>query len=577
MEGIENSNTEQPKIVYFDLSGDKLEVIEEGVRRDAKDDEKKEIARQNAGKPPSDGMPRFEFAPAARVDEGEREPISAGAESGPVQLPEPETIPTPPDVRELTPENIKEWEYDAERNRYVLRSNSGRHEELEFKRGEGWVPVEGGGELPVPPERPGVPAGPEPERDVGRGGPIDELPERGPENLNALGKFDKRDYIGIRPKTLDEILDSPLDQQLFGELFEAVAPERKELLERMRQLGKLTRDERRIELTREERQFENHLRHEYTKLMKQWEGVKGQLTPAFLEELAARDEDLRLVLEQRGPQRIAQAYQQLLPHVAMRDRGRFYDFVHEMHLLHENRDTRAAKRYTKDVHALDAKVGIDPRDHDAFFGLDRENNSENRAKTIKGIRDQYREHYGRAGKAWDDLLGKFGAGTAWRARLALDKARRLELSTQGPEGWNVLTDINVNLNKITDYVAPVITKNRIVLEAMTRGSFTKESLNLPEEEGPKTHADIGADLTRMEQGMERSFAAFKRAYRAPGNRAWAAMNDDERRAARDTIWAPQERADVRKGQTGLGIWAFIRAFLGFDRFDRKREALALGV
>jgi len=546
--------------------------------------------------PPPDAFP-IDFKMWTDEDE-ERERQLAGASrtgpepaahSGPAIPPAPPSGPRPPESpRPPEPPRPLEPQHDAARERFEA-AGGGALDPKKFKRirdigpGGRWK----GFGTPrrffyIHPDGPKNPDG-SPKRFT-----VEEVeaykkrytggPESGPtvqQIRNAPGggaperlDFNPRDYIGIRPKSLQEIAANERDSQFFGEMLASLAPGKSaDMLARAYHTGNLTDEERQIVL---------HAQYEYAKYSKKWEEMSAKVGRADIERAMKRNPMLEAAVrtvssDAEGYERILGVWKEELLHLAMRDRGAFDEVYEAQMTLAKLQETRRYKNWDAEVAQVCKKAKIDPADYDAVFNMKtRSGENESRQWVKMNIQKDL--------TGFARVVGALGI-TRFRANRVMKRADMLDTKLHkhwaSPTSW-VLSDINTHMGTLTRTMALTIGEPE-KLRALTMAAMRNEAMRLERDAGPKSKVAMGEEVRLRGDNKALSKEKLQILLDRDMPPEIRAKSKAEREHWRDTVWDPPElRAERQEGERRMGIWAQIANKLAEWLFGERKKELSVG-
>jgi hypothetical protein len=358
---------------------------------------------------------------------------------------------------------------------------------------------------------------------------------RGQESAEAPDwSIQRKEFAGLTPKSVREILANRADAKNFGELIESLDPNGLEIMR------KSIANE---PLTAEERKILNYGRHEYARRMKQIEFIHSQIKTSDLETVARRDEDFAAALGLDGPARTAELFKQQIVQMGMMNRealDRLYNTYENLAYL---RDTANFRNWEKDINTLCEKSGTAVKDFDTTFDL---RDAASRRASQNALADNFRKLMRKAVRVGD----------------------KLKPSRFSPQSFYV-RGVDKELGTLTEVLKYTITNNPEVVHMLEQESFRNENLATDAEQGPHTYAEAQTEKNKAPKSAEELVQAHVKKFLTADGRDWDHASVDERTESLGELHSSGRSAEKKRG-TG---W-FARAMTSFFRslFGREVES-----
>ena len=376
-------------------------------------------------------------------------------------------------------------------------------------------------------------------------------------------EINKREYIGIRPKSLREIAANERDQKFFGEFMANLIPgESADLFARAMQDGDLTERERKIVL---------YAQYEYTKRLSQWEKMSANITGKHVEQAMKRYPGLEAAVRLNDSTGnnfaiTTKVWKEELMHIAMRkDAGDFNEVYESQMKLAKLHETRRFKNWDGDVSALCKRAHVDSRDYDAVFNM---KTMRGRGETSKWLKLNLQKDL----TGFAKITGALGL-TRFKVHRTMKEANRLERKKQerwlSPTSWT-LRDVNKHEGTLARVMALTIGEPE-KLRALTKAAMRNEEMQIERDAGPRTRAGTNAEYATAARG-ELSQAQLQQTFnRAAKPAAWNTWSTAQREDWRDNSWDPPELHHEGE-ERRVGMWAQIfSAFKNWLFNDQKKK------
>lgn len=608
MEGIENSDVKQRKVVYLDMTGDNLGVVDDGVRRDVtSEQETREIARQMAGHAPSEGAPQY----AMPEDSPEPPPATPPAELGDdVETPPPSDAPAAVEAGAVSGRGAgEEVPARTHRNRskvYALTNQGavfeGEEEDIPLptnvEEDASWERVSPRGahtsESVSDTERSASHGSPEhteqherihpdtPGRITGLGAHVERPASEQP---IGLGEFRREDYAGIKPLAIPEIMGNAEYQTFWGNFIDAVNPGKgREIITKAATTGALSA---------EERMFIDHAQHEFTKVIKNWEELKKGITPQLVKShLMQRDNTLRGLVDLAGEDRLVATFQAHYMRDAIKTLGtqagrdKFHGYAQHLRTIHEMSEKPVYKEYDTKIRALCKQFNIDVSDpeHETLlekylgFALPKDKRSARGNEAIQELREKYREDAGMFERVRDTVFAhvpfanrgtpKKMATNEYNEAVELYRAKTRG-EVLGHLSGKPLREINRSLNAVTVFLADTISPHADELTRLAfRGEPVRQPAFLP------TVQDVFERGAFTQENIQKNFNAARdkaTITKDGATKRWQAFTDTEKAEFRDN-WIENQKQDTLHSLKGSNwfVELLFKLLLGSKLAERAR-------
>lgn len=370
-----------------------------------------------------------------------------------------------------------------------------------------------------------------------------------PEGGNEWVGRDPREYIGITPKTIDDILADKRDALGFGETFKQMHPGAKELLLRYH-----THTQSQEDMT-----IMRNVALEYAYRLKLAEDVKAKLTPAELELLSRprRNQILSDLMAHRRAPRAHEMVHNAVFLLAMENPALVEEIRATFGHLDKWRATRDFKTIEKGVQALSKRNGTRVSEFSTVFDI---NSRLGRAESRAYLEQRVRESAGNFRKALDWTRNNFGIGLPGSslsvARGMVSQAQGLN-GTPGSRRREVRDAVASNLNFIALHLGAAITRpewRALIAEEVV----TNQNALLERERGPQTFGQMQQSLTVAENTPASIGQRVRERIAAnPDYASWGPEQQDN--------WLRNDvmQDELRRHKEGLGFWAWLfSALLG---------------
>lgn len=382
----------------------------------------------------------------------------------------------------------------------------------------------------------------------------------------------RREFRGLAPKSISELLADPRDDLAYSRLIESLDPRGMEI-KRKHLAGE--------PLTAEERRIMNYTRYEHARRMKQIDSIFRTVKTADLELAARRDEDFAATMAFRGPQRTLDVFKAQMLDLAMKDKDMLDRLEAATDRISSLRTTRRYKHWDEKVRGLASQAGVGMQNYDATFaGLDQRGffmpgvtarpGYAERQASQQDIAERLRREHGRFRAIVDKTLGI----SEHKARTMMRKAVRLDMKTQkslfSPTSWAV-GQIDEDLGVLTGFLRHTITDNPEVIHMVEQEAIRNQNLSTDAERGPATFAAAqeqrALETRQANEAIDRHVSAFRTA----DGRDWDHSSVDERIDSLAPLRDTQARAQERKGENWFSraIMSIVRAAFGV----KEREVI----
>ena len=433
-------------------------------------------------------------------------------------------------------------------------------------------------------------------------------------------------YIGVKIKSIPEIINNPRDQQLFGELLKVLAPDSDEL--NMRGYNGT--------LTDADQEIITFAQYEFAKGLKQAEEVIAQMKITDVELIMKRDPRFNQMATMVGAANMFEILKEELPHMAMRNRESVEDLFNTYKHLNDDRKSIRYKFWDSKVRSYLKRYEIGEQD---FSKLDTE---AGRTEMGKQLEEKYRNEAGTFIRTadWVFTKTKIKSQSVFneRANQAMDNARRLNEPTmpledkwykpkilqrifRGPTA-SILREVDGHLQNITTVLSHTVNmseeeqKKRVegwttldgkrmpgindmpdgaekrraiselhnakVLQQKTIAeAFSGKKLTHIRDTGPQSSEELNAQKTSLEQvkitpeKFQADFDVAKIKYKTPEGKGWDQQTEQEHLNFRDNIYTPQEYQQAENNSGGLGFWASIFRALFRSRIKEEKKKLQM--
>jgi hypothetical protein len=599
-------DNESGNVIYYQMGAAGPEVFENGVTRPAFEDEQTEIAQQHAGGEPSTGMPRYEYGAPPQgaepvmsrdrsVEKQARNEIEKqlGEEAGRL-LGTRRKFWIKDDGRAIIVENgvavdiaiggSQKFGKDDNSRLYWHGPESGwlnkeMHDKIEVKlTGQAIPNDEALNDLLHKLEvrnapNPNIPRIRQTQEYVDEN--LNRQTPRGdngdwndPHLVYGSGErghmrpsnwdIDPEKYIGVSPKRIPQILANPRDQQFFGEILRAIAPDKGDVLLRYKN-GNATADDM---------DFMTYGAYEYSKWMHEGEKVASEMTAEDVELMGRRNVDMRNLISHSSEGRELEVMKDLVLHTAMRDGERFGELADAFKELRRARDTYRFRHAEERINAQSERLGIKRKDYGVMFNL---KNPTQRKRTEARLAAHIHEEAGGFRRAIDwvgDITRTTIPGSSrYKAILETMEASRItpnRRSITSPTSW-VQDTIKTRLDDITEYLGATVADPEI-RRAVTLEALSNEKRALESTTGPKTYAEVQRKAT-----TEFTQPALQETIRA---RIASVPNFSERPSdEQDSILSDIRSSEQEKQGKGRGFFAWLASIFFSSEFNKAAGAV----
>ena len=235
---------------------------------------------------------------------------------------------------------------------------------------------------------------------TGTGGVARNAEDRGLRTSDNVGgeekrpweKFDNKNYVGVKIKTLETVLKDPRQQQLLGELLEKLdGGIASQIKDNLADSSKLTPGQR---------EFLRFGIYEFSKWLPRAEKISAMIKPHDVDIATRRNAELDTDVALRGVDRVTELFKEQTIKLAMKDPVRFQELEAAYKALNDDRATGKYQKWDNRVNNLCQRVGINIRDYDTVFDVARPN----REQTTRALNERMREDMSKSGKVADSLL-----------------------------------------------------------------------------------------------------------------------------------------------------------------------------
>lgn len=350
--------------------------------------------------------------------------------------------------------------------------------------------------------------------------------------------FDKRDYVGVKVKTLRDVAKGP-DAEYFGEMFNAIDKQSADILARAYQGDKLTEEE--------EKKLQYAL-HEYSKFAEKYEKIEKEIKFTHLELAGRRNPAIQRAIELNGPAETLKFWKQDLKHLAMTDRETFTFLYDAVKHTNKGMDTRRYKKFNENVLQVCKRAGISPEEYDAVFQLKRGDKKQSE-KWLK-------LHLSKDLTGFAKIAGSLGV-THFKARSIMREAQRLQNVVD--RKFNLVGSAVRDIHKEMGIVGRVMALSigdPMKVAALRKAAMRNEAVQLARDGGPKNMSEMKSSYTNIEANVPND-AALKEMFERDKPKEWATWDQSRRERWRDHEWDPSELKQPDKEAVPKGLWAQI--------------------
>ena len=357
-----------------------------------------------------------------------------------------------------------------------------------------------------------------------------------------------KDYVGLKLKSVSEILADPTHQHFFGELLHTMEPNADDVLRRIHEDRTTPADET----------FLNYASKEYSKWDRAWSDLAEHMTEDDVELFKRRNKSMDNVIAWVGKDEALSNFKQMLRYLAMRDQKAFEHMEHALHHAHEVNHSMLGKMANKKIETLSARLGIERTEFKDVFDLSSE---KAKALSHKKIEARIRNQAGGGRKMMDWLVDKTGIAWAGSSRIAADNAiSDAENATRGRFGFT--GEKYDALNRHLDHAAPLLDKvmgDESLRRKMVKEAKTNEKYRMGTESGPDAFPAAKDAVEKATQDVEKTFENLKK--------------DDPKFAKGDAAYdraiIDRIKADAQKKmKAGTGFWAWLSRVVFGTKFDK---------
>lgn len=433
--------------------------------------------------------------------------------------------------------------YDTRKNPLDSRRESRRALQEELNRAAGTPP-------PLPPEGPtnSPPNGP-------RGPSGSEASRRAGGTAEAKPfEINRRDYVGVEIKTVQEILADETHAQYFGELLHALAPGAHEVLQRYYHDTP----------TEEDMNLMTYAAHEYSKRNQQWEKLCAKLTQTDVDNFMRRNNMMQNVVRHVGGNRGLEVLKHTLRFTAMRDYDAFSAIDTSTANVHAFRDSFQGVIMDKRLQALSDTIGIKREEFEDVVDL---SSPEGREASLRDLEKRFHAKAGAGRKAMDWITGKtgvtIGGSSRSKAYRVLDDA---EYAMKGRFGFTKknLKAADANLNTIGKNLSSAVGAEEI-REQIAQETLRNEKRVSGAEAGPKSFAEAKEKIEAQTVEKIQEVITAKVEERKKTDPRWESGGV----SYQNSVLSDIKKEEKKKLKAGTGFWAWL---LGADFASKFNKA-----
>lgn len=363
-----------------------------------------------------------------------------------------------------------------------------------------------------------------------------------------------REYLGIEPKTIDEILADKRDALGFGETFKHMHPGAEELL-----LRYAAHTQSQDDMT-----IMNNAAREYAYRLKLFEDVTTRLKPEEIELLSRRERSQVLsdLMAHRKAPRAQEMVHNAVFHLAMEKP----ELVQKMRASFNELDRLRAKR---DYKTLQKGIwSLAERNHVKVSELNTLINTgslQGREESREHLEQRIHESAGRFRRAMDWTRNKFDAKRMPFSSRNL--ARKMVSQAEELKGLPIRGEIDSTLRDIVSHLDAALT-NPEWRELIAKETLTNKNATLAREGGPGTFEETQQAMANAENKPAAIEQSVRR--RIAANPNFASWN----RAQQDDWLRNDVKQEEMKKQRGAGFWAWLASVLFSQNVDKGINAAA---
>ncbi len=427
--------------------------------------------------------------------------------------------------------------YDTHLNPLDARRASRRELQLEIERAGGAPEIPPNEPPHEPPEPPDGPRGSDALRP-----PTPPTPEKNPYAIN------KREYVGVDIKTVQEILADKTHAQYFGELLHALKPDAHDVLKRYYEEVP----------TEEDMDLMTYAAHEYSKRNAAWESLTSHLTQADVDVFMRRNNMMQNIVRHVGGARGLDVLKHTLRYTAMRDFDAFEAIAHGTHEVHEFRDSYLGKVANARLDALSKRIGIKREDFEDVVDL---SSPQSREESLKDLEQRFHAKAGFGRKTMDWLTDKTGVTLGGSSRNAayrtLDDAEYALKGRFGITGKK-LRGIDRSLSHIGDNLTKVVGAEEI-REQIAQETIRNEKRSPGTEAGPASFAEAKESIEKVTvESIEEKIKE-----RVANDPQWKTAGA----SYQDSVLSGMKSEAKKNLKAGSGFWSWLLVTLFGSKFN----------
>lgn len=424
---------------------------------------------------------------------------------------------------------------------------------------------------PPPPEKPPVPPTPDDEGGDGGGNDGGDNPPGGGDDVASADRVvgveneeDKPDwstkgkeFLGIKPKPIREILADPTDELYFGILIGSYKGA--SLIKEKSLSGE--------PLSSGEKEILEYARYEYARRMARIETIREFIKTSDLEIVARRDPAFAQVLGFNGPERTAEIFKRQIPHVCMK-RVEVLDRLYNTCVnLKELRDAPKYKKWERDVQVLAREAGVGVEDFDRMYNT---TDAETRRASQDALAEKFRSSYSPFKRIVDRVYPFSQRKAGKLMRKAVKVNDKLVRSYASPQS-RAVSRVEEELSSLTEMLNYTVTRNPEISLMLEHEAFQNKNLQPGSESGPHTYTEAKAESERAPQSADEVINEHVHGFKSKDGYDWDHTPIVERQESMRGLSNDLKRKENASGQGWFAraLAAIFRSFFG----TKSQEAI----